>query len=135
MRLIDPSTNAAIVLPNDMYWVDEFKWQPRVANSTYSLSGALIVEEGVRLAGRPITLQPPDDLAWVPRATVSLLRQWASIPAKRFLLKLEYPTDTREFLVIFAPDGEPVESEPVKGFPQHRTDDWFKVKLKFVEVV
>lgn len=135
MKLIDPSTNDEIKLPDDMYWIDEFKWQPRVSNSTYSLSGALIVEEGVRLAGRPITLQPPEDLAWIPRAIVSKLRTWASYPSRRFILQFEYPTDTRQFVVIFAPDGEPVESDPVKGFPQHRDDDWFKIKLKFVEVV
>ena len=73
-------------------------------------------------------------MAWVKRSVVSTLRQWAAIPSRRFLLRLEYPTDTRQFTVVFAPDGEPVESWPVKGFPQHDNEDWFKVKLKFIEV-
>lgn len=135
MRLVDQTSLAEIALPNDLLWTDEFKWTPVSSTGSYSLAGSLIIEQGVKLAGRPITLEPPElEMAWVPRSTVHALKEAAALPARKFKLLLEYPTDSREFLVVFAPDTDPVEASPVKGFPEHTPDAWFQVKLKFVEV-
>lgn len=135
MKLIDQVTLAVINLPNDLLWVDEFRWSPVASTSSYSLAGSLIIEQGVKLAGRPITLEPPDnEMAWVSRSTHEALRAAAAIPARRFKLVLEYPTDLREFLVAFAPVDDPIDGNPVKGFPEHEPDAWFSVKLKFIEV-
>lgn len=135
MKLIDQVTLAEILLPNDLLWVDEFRWTPVASSSSYSLAGSLIIEQGVKLAGRPITLEPPDnEMAWVSRATHAALRAAAATPARRFKLMLEYPTDAREFLVAFAPVDDPIDGNPVKGFPEHEPDSWFSVKLKFIEV-
>ena len=72
MRLVDQTSLAEIALPNDLLWVDEFKWTPVSSTGSYSLAGSLIIEQGVKLAGRPITLEPPElEMAWVARATVS----------------------------------------------------------------
>lgn len=135
MKLIDQVSGNVISLPNDLLWVDEFRWTPVASSSSYSLAGSLIIEQGVKLAGRPITLEPPDnEMAWVSRATHAALRAAAAIPARRFKLMLEYPTDAREFLVAFAPVDDPIDGNPVKGFPEHEPDSWFSVKLKFIEV-
>lgn len=135
MKLVDQTSLAEIALPNDLLWVDEFKWTPVTSTGSYSLAGALIIEQGVKLAGRPITLEPPDSgMAWVPRSTVQALKEAAALTSRTFRLMLEYPTDIREFLVTFAPDTDPIEASPVKGFPEHTSDAWFQVKLKFVEV-
>jgi hypothetical protein len=134
MRLIDQVTLQELALPNDLLWTDELSWSPVVATNSYTLTGSLIIEQGVRQAGRPITLQADADMAWVMRATVETLRAWSSIPNRKFRLVLEYPTDARQFLVVFRHDSDPVEASPVKGFPGHRADDWFRVSLKFIEV-
>jgi len=125
---------ATINLPNDMLWVDEHKWLPAVANPTYSLTGALIVETAAKLLGRPITLQPPADMAWLTRSDVATLRTWASQPKCRFRLEFEYPSDTRSFFVIFRHQDGALEAEPVKGFPQHADEDYFMTTLRFTEV-
>jgi hypothetical protein len=135
MRLIDQVTLQELALPNDLLWMDELSWSPVVATNSYTLTGSLIIEQGVRQAGRPITLQADTDMAWVTRATVETLRAWSSIPDRKFRLVLEYPTDVRQFLVVFRHDSDPVQASPVKGFPEHRADDWFHVSLKFLEVV
>lgn len=134
LGVIGDLTPVELILPNDMFWVDEFKWQPAVSTKTYSLTGALIIEGGVRLAGRPISLEPKNDMAWIPRSTVLTLRSWAALFNRKLELKLEYPTDTRVFTVVFDTQLIAVEASAVKEFPQHRPDDWFSVKLRFIEV-
>lgn len=140
MKLHDLGTSGAnvtqsiVTLPNDMYWVDEHKWTAAVSKPTYSLTGALIIETAAKLQGRPITLDPKDDMAWMSRADVSTLLGWASTPKRRFKLELEYPNDTRVFYVAFRHEVTALEAMPVKDFPQHAVDDWFKVTLRFVEV-
>ncbi len=134
MKLIDQVTLQELTLPNDLLWTDELSWTPVVATNTYTLTGSLIIEQGVRQAGRPITLSADPDMAWVTRGTVEVLRSWSAITDRKFKLVLEYPTDTRQFLVVFRHDGDPITASPVKGFPEHRSDDWFRVALKFLEV-
>lgn len=136
MKLRDLTTNAELALPNDLLWSDEFEWSPVAANNQYSLGGSLIIQQGVRLAGRPISLRPPEqDMAFVPRSTVQTLRDWAAIPGRKFRLTFEYPTDTREFVVVFAHAEDPISAEPAKGFPSHKAADWFRVSPKFIEVI
>lgn len=51
------SQTITITLPTDLNWTDEYKWTPVVQSQEYAISGSLIVEEWVKQAGRPITLQ------------------------------------------------------------------------------
>ena len=134
MKLIDLITNEVLLLPNDLLWVDEFNWTPVAASGKYSLGGAFIVQAGVKLDGRPISLEPMEDMAWVSRTTLQALRAASSIPKRKFTLALEYPDDTRQFTVSFAPVSEPVEGKPVKGFPEHTPDSWYSIKLQFIQV-
>lgn len=134
MRLV--FSGQSIQLPNDLLWVDELDWTPTVSAETYSLTGALLYEVASKQAGRPITLEQPQDdgLAWVTRATVESLRTWASVPGREMTLVLEYPSDTRSFPVVFRHHDTAIEAKPVKGFPEHSQDDWFSVTLRLLEV-
>lgn len=126
-----------VTLPDDLRWTDEFSWVPAVQDRTYSLTGALIIETSTRQAGRPITLQSTlADMAWVQRSTVAQLKSWASLEGRVFTLEFEYPTDTRTFQVMFDQSGDntALDSSPVKEFPGHSPEDWFSLKLKFIEV-
>lgn len=51
------SNTVTITLPTDLNWVDEFKWSPVIQSQEYAISGSLVVDDWVKLAGRPITLQ------------------------------------------------------------------------------
>lgn len=134
MKLLN-SSGDVINLPNDLLWQDELSWVPVVATHEYSLTGALLVYPSTKQAGRPITLEAPDEeMAWVPRSTVAQLLSWASLPDATFTLVFEYPTDTRTFSVGFNTSLVPVEAKPVKGFPQHAADDWFHVTIRLFEV-
>lgn len=135
MRLVNLATSASVVLPHDLLWSDEFSWSPVVTNISYTLPGSLVVESSKKLSGRPITLQSQlDDMGWVKRSDVLTLLNWAAIENQQFRLDLEYSTDSRQFTVIFDQSNSPILANPVKGFPSHASDDWFRLTLKFIEV-
>lgn len=135
MKLIDLTTNEVLLLPNDMLWKDEFDWTKVAATGKYSLGGSFIVQAGTKLSGRPITLEPMEDMGWISRAKLAQLYAAAAIPKRKFTLALEYPDDVREFIVTFAPVATPIEAKPVKGFPEHTPDSWYSVKLQFIQVL
>ena len=64
----------SIILHSDYQWIDEHDWHPVEQSVERGLTGALIVQLGTRLAGRPITLQPEDDSAsWMRYSTLAVL--------------------------------------------------------------
>lgn len=136
MKLTNITSGVILTLPNDLLWADEFSWSPVVSSNSFSLSGALIIEQGVKAAGRPISLKSAQsDMGWVLRSTGLVLQAWAALPSRVFKLKFEYPTDVREFDVVFDTSGAPLELSPVKEFPAHTATDWFVVEsLKFIGV-
>lgn len=104
------ANGTTLVLDPDLYWKDEFDWYAIEQSAERSLTGALIVDEGVRLEGRPITLTQPDDTsAWMPRATLTQLQAWEAQIGLKLTLSLRgvnYLVQFRRF------DGQPLEARP-----------------------
>lgn len=97
-KLTRKDTSDHVNLPEDMYWQDEFDWQALAqATPQYSLGGAVIVQQGTMLAGRPITLG--GEWIWLPRATLLTLAAWADVPELE--MTLSHP-DGRSFNTCFA---------------------------------
>lgn len=125
----------SLKLPDDLLWEDEFSWSPTVSEHSYALDGTLIVEQATKRAGRPISLVAPPNMAWVSRATLHKLHEWAGLKNTVFRLVFEYPNDKREFNVIFDhSSSEALGGSPVKGWPAHEQNDWFIAKMKLIEV-
>ncbi|MCP5197545.1 MAG: hypothetical protein H6974_12310 [Gammaproteobacteria bacterium] len=133
-------TFGALTLPDGLIWVDEFAWSPVVQKTDYSLSGALILQEATRLAGRPITLIGQSSghqsaACWITRADLLTLQAALQTVGAEFTLTLH---DARTFTV--APRQDPLEAEarPVVGsfLPAHPGNDawyWLKqIKLQTV---
>ena len=78
MNLTNGATTVA--LPDALSWVDEFAWSSVEQTKTYTSTGALLIEEGVKQAGRPITLEGAEDRTWCTRALVKQLHTWAATP-------------------------------------------------------
>ncbi len=102
-------TLAAIDLPRSLLWVDEFDWSAPLRAHEYSITGALIVDQAVRQAGRPITLQGVADHGWVRRDALQQLHALANTAGGPLPLTL---ADGRTFSVRFAPD-DPIRAEQV----------------------
>ncbi|MDP9965084.1 hypothetical protein J2W37_002804 [Variovorax paradoxus] len=101
---------AGLQIPRGMVWADEFGWSRVEKSLEYSLTGAALIDAGVRLAGRPITLQGEVDAGWIRRGALTALQALAdanAIGAHALVL-----ADGRSFTVQFAP-GLPVEGKPL----------------------
>lgn len=103
-------TLAGLQIPRGMVWADEFAWSRVDKSLEYSLTGAALIDAGVRLAGRPISLQGEVDAGWIKRGALTALQVLADTdPTAEHALVL---ADGRAFTVQFAP-GLPVEGKPV----------------------
>ncbi len=135
MQLKNLATGVALPLPDDLLWADEHAWSPAVANASYLITGALLIQSATRQAGRPITLVGAPDMAWVTRATVEQLRTWAALAVSeasgRFELAL---ADGRVFTVAFRHAETAIEAEPVMGIPARASTDFYRLTLRFLEI-
>lgn len=100
---------AGIELPRGMLWTDEFTWVAVERSVERSITGAQVVDQAAKVAGRPITLQGVRDQGWIRRATLLAVQALADVPGATYTLKL---ADGREFEVMFAPEN-PIEAEPI----------------------
>ena len=56
-RLRRKDNRAEITLPQDMRWTDEFDWvKTAQAEPQRTLSGGLVIQQGIKQNGRPVTL-------------------------------------------------------------------------------
>jgi hypothetical protein len=130
IQLSDGTTT--VELNPDLLWADESEWQPVEQTVERTITGALIVNVATRTGGRPITLQPEDDVSgWISQATVEQLRNWAAVPGKTLTLTLRSSTKS----VIFRHhDGVAVDATPVVHFSDVDAADWYRCTIRLMEV-
>ena len=75
-------------LSDRLHWADEFDWSPVEQSTSYSTTGAFLVDVSLKQAGQPITLEGTDTNAWISRALCSTLKAWAALPGAQFDLVL-----------------------------------------------
>lgn len=135
MKIKDISSGVEVQLPRDLLWEDQFTWSPVVSEVSYSLSGAVIIESALKVAGRPITLVAPESaMGWVTKDVVDILWAWSSVVNRPLLLTLQFPEDVRTFDVVFRHAEVPMEAKPVKGFTEHGAKEWFSITLRLMEI-
>lgn len=108
LTLADGTTT--LTLNPDLFWSDENNWNPVQQTADRTITGAYIVQAAGMVKGRPITLEPESDSsAWMTRADVTALRNWAAVPGKTMTLTLR--GEARE--VIFRHQDGGFEARPV----------------------
>lgn len=124
MKLKHPN-GESLNLSDDLLWADEFSWRDVAQTEPVrTLSGSYVIQQGIKRKGRPISLEPPENMAWHTRAVVEKLQAWAGQPETVFGLEMAQGT----FDVLFAE----LSAEPVLGFGGEQANDWFKVKIRFL---
>ena len=120
-------------MSDDLYWSDEFSWQPVEQTISRSVTGVLIVESATRTGGRPITLEPIDDQsAWMTFTNLNLIRSWAAVAGRVMALTIHGVT----YNVMFAhQETSAVTAKPVIFYNAQDGEDNYLVSLKFMEVV
>ena len=113
MSLTLADSGTTLTLNPDLYWSDEYNWNPVEQAVERTITGAQVIQAAARVAGRPITLEPEDDgTAWVSRSHVEALRNWAAVPGKTMTLTLRGVART----VIFRHQDGGFEARPVIQF-------------------
>lgn len=134
MRLVRKSTSETVSLEDGFLWSDEFEWKPIEQKLERAIDGTLIIQEGKKKSGRPITLQPADqEMGWVQLKYLKTLYEW-SLLQEQFRLEFEYPHDNRHFNVIFNHEAGALEAKPVKDIPAVSEDDYYNVTMRFTEL-
>lgn len=122
---------AGIELDPQHEWVNEFEWDPVSQDQGRTLTGKLVIQEGVKVHGRPITLASNGG-AWTPLAVVRQLEALRDQPG--LVMPLELP-DGRAFSVVFSRvDGAPIEAVPVHRLVNPPPSWPFNVTLRLVTV-
>lgn len=117
-------------LPDDLRWSDE-DWAPVSQSLSRGITGAAIVQVRALTAGRPITLEPPDDSsAWMTRAVLEQLRNLAAIPGQVMNLTIS----GQSYSVVFRHQDTPIESEHVVFYNSPDGSDRFLTTVRFMTV-
>ncbi|MGE6332739.1 hypothetical protein [Stenotrophomonas sp. NPDC077659] len=132
---------AGIELPADLQWTDEFTaWRIGQQVRT-SLSGALIVQESARQAGRPITLQTTrDGQAYVAPIQLDVLRQLQSLSeqlqaAPMTLVLPAHNGGDRTFQVRWLrTEGAALDAQPLRFATPAVDADFFSITLRLMTV-
>lgn len=116
---------------DQMLWVDEWEWDAIEQDQQRSLSGALIIQEGVKLYGRPITLASEGG-AWFKRSKVDQLKALAEQPGKVMLLTL--PSGLTHYVTFSRTEGAAVEAEPLFRRVNPGPDCLYELTLRLITV-
>lgn len=104
-----------IELHAQFVWADEFEWQALAQSEpTYTLTGAMDIQQGTKKAGRPITLKGDDTRT--TRADLAKLQAWADVPELEMTLR--HPKG-KTYQVIFARPN----ITDIKFIKQHKPED------------
>lgn len=121
-----------ITLPDQLIWEDEFEWTPVSQETALSLTGALIIQEGAALAGRPITLKNGDDGCWTTRDVAQQLYAMAQTASKTMILTVNGTAHTVMWRRGSEPPIECRQIEPIMN--PESTAKYVITALRFMEV-
>ena len=134
-KLTNVATNAVIELDDELYPSDEHEWSSLVSSTKYALDGTMIVEQSIRKAGRPYTMQAPSDMGFLTRSTVNALKAERDKLGATFWLDYRADGVVKRVKVIFDTTGDDaITASPAKEFISPSLDDLFIVTLRFLEI-
>lgn len=120
---------STVQLPDDLDWPDEFAWSPVTQKTEHSITGSLIVDIGVRAAGRQVTLRGDRGTAWTTREVAAQLQAWAAIGGALMTLMLR--GSTRQ--VLFDHERTALEWNPIDSYSDPLPTDRGWLVLRFIE--
>jgi hypothetical protein len=125
-------TNGAttLTLPDDLSWPDEFAWSAVQASKSFSVAGALLIDRGVKLAGRPITLRGGVDFAWSTRLVAVTLLAWVQQTSPTLTLSYRGVS----YSVAFDHTAVPLEVTPVIEYTDPVDADLCTLTLRLIQI-
>ena len=121
----------ALELHPDLLWQDEFSWTPVVQSVERTVTGAMVIDYGTRIAGRPITLLPDGgDSAWMPLSTINTLNAWAAVPGREMVLNIR----GQDYDVVFRHIDGALEISPVIHYNSHDVADFYVATVRLLTI-
>lgn len=122
-------SGTTVTLPDDMLWTDEFLWNKVVSTNGYSVAGVPLIDSGLKVAGRPFTLQSGTDHGWISRSTALTLQGWAWLPSPVLTLVLRGTTYNN---LTFDQSGNAFEATPVVDYSDPTNTDRMYATLRLI---
>lgn len=120
-----------VQLDDQLQWVNEFEHDAVAQTQERSITGALLVQHGIKLHGREIDLRSNGGV-WAPLSVVRQLEAMRDEPGRVMLLTL---ADGREFHVIFnRASGAPLTATPVEREAYPTPGSVYFVDLRLITV-
>lgn len=132
ITLTHAPSSTTVTLPDALNWVDEYTWSPVEQTRQYTTTGALLIEESVKQAGRLITLEGSEDRTWCTRALVDQLHAWAALPGMTLSLTLRGTPRS----VTFDHEKGALQGLPVLFYADGSIEstDFYVPTLRFLEI-
>jgi len=131
LSTVAPQSVFSIDLPKDLEWKDELNWGTVDQIVEYSLTGALLIQEGVKQKGRPITFTGKDNMAWITReqglTLLAMRNTQGLVMTLKFLNKNAPASVLFSFNVMFRHSEGAVDLSNIKDFDQYESDAWYIV--------
>lgn len=124
-----PNKIDEIYLPDDIVWSDEFKTSQIAQSTTRTLSGALVIQTGVKIEGRPITLSGGNS-GWMRYSELITLRDYLEANPDK-VMTLNYRGVERS-VVLDASSGPALVADPVVDYSTPEAGDWYTITLKLL---
>jgi len=122
------STPQVLTLPSDLIWENEFAWRQVEQTAEYASTGALVIDQWAKQAGRPMTLKGDATYGWALRSLITTLNTWAGQTA----LQLTLVRNGQSRTVIFDHAAGAIEAEPVVPYSDPEDGDSYALTLRFL---
>lgn len=126
-------TPLALALPPDLIWSDEFAWSQVEETTQYTGTGALVIDEWTKQAGRPITLAGEVTYGWCLRSELLTLNAWAATAGLVLTLARMGATHSVKFNRAGGGAGA-IEATPVVPYSDPEASDPYTLTLRFLEL-
>lgn len=136
-----PQPVFSVNLPKDLQWADELTWNAVAQSVEYSLTGALLIQEGVKQKGRHITLVGLDNMAWITRGVGITLLSMMNSPG--LVMKLDFLSSVTPYPVLFSYnvmfrhfEAPAVDIKRIQHWDQYETGAYYIVNsIKLMETL
>lgn len=121
---------ADIELDDDFEWVNEFAHNPIEQTREHSITGALLIQEGAKLYGRPIELSSNGGV-WTP---LSVVRELEALRDQLGAVMPLHLPGGRSFHVTWDRSRAPLEAVPLERETYPTDDSLYLVTLRLITV-
>ena len=120
------ATPMSVTLPTDLIWTNEFGWAQIEQAAAYTTTGALILDQWTKQAGRPMELRGEVDYGWILRGPLETLDAWVRQAGVQYTLN----RNGQRMTVVFDRPG--LEATPIVPYADPEPSDAYTLTLRFL---